>query len=391
MQTPSTDFQPADTPPPRASRKLLLFALAGTALALLASAAVLGFGGPRKKTAVPAAAIAALTVQSATAREVPWPATLDASGAIAPWQETVVGTQVAGLRLVELRVNVGDTVRRGQLLARFDADTLRADCDQLQAALDQAVAQAAQATTNRDRALKLQGSGGISEQEVLQHVTQADSARAQVGAARAQLASRRLQLRHAEVLAPDDGVISARSATLGAVGTVGQELFRLIRQGRLEWRGELTATQFSQAERGQQVVLALPDGRSVDARVRQLAPTLDAQTRLGLVYADLAAGGPARAGMYAGGSILLAQRPALVVPAASLLLRDGRTHVLKLTGTQRMQRVVLQTVVAGRRRADEAEIVQGLAAGERVVARGAGFLNDGDTVRLADSHEGQTP
>lgn len=391
MQTPSTDFQPADTPPPRASRKLLLFALAGTALALLASTAVLGFGGPRKKTAVPAAAIAALTVQSATAREVPWPATLDASGAIAPWQETVVGTQVAGLRLVELRVNVGDTVRRGQLLARFDADTLHADCDQLQAALDQAVAQAAQATTNRDRALKLQGSGGISEQEVLQHVTQADSARAQVGAARAQLASRRLQLRHAEVLSPDDGVISARSATLGAVGTVGQELFRLIRQGRLEWRGELTATQFSQAERGQQVVLALPDGRSVEARVRQLAPTLDAQTRLGLVYADLAAGGPARAGMYAGGSILLAQRPALVVPAASLLLRDGRTHVLKLTGTQRMQRVVLQTVVAGRRRADEAEIVQGLAAGERVVARGAGFLNDGDMVRLADSHEGQTP
>jgi hypothetical protein len=65
--------------------------------------------------------------------------------------------------------------------------------------------------------------------------------------------------------------------------------------------------------------------------------------------------------------------------------------VLKLTGTQRMQRVVLQTVVAGRRRADEAEIVQGLAAGERVVARGAGFLNDGDMVRLADSHEGQTP
>ncbi|KIQ36320.1 hemolysin D [Variovorax paradoxus] len=382
----------SDLPPPRPSRRLLMFAVAGTALALLASAAVLGLGGPRKKAAPPAAAaIAALTVESATAREVTWPATLDATGSIAPWQETVVGTQVAGQRLLELRANVGDTVRRGQLLARFDADTLRADCDQLQAALDQAVAQAAQATTNRDRALKLQGSGGISEQEVLQHVTQADSARAQVVAARAQLASRRLQLRHAEVLAPDDGVISARNATLGTVGTVGQELFRLIRQGRLEWRGELTATQFSQAERGQQVLLALPDGRSAEARIRQLAPTLDGQTRLGLVYADLAAGSPARAGMYAGGRIQLAQRPALVVPAASLLLRDGRTHVLKLTGTDRMQRVVLQTVVAGRRRDDEAEIVQGLAAGERVVARGAGFLNDGDTVRLADARGSHTP
>ena len=391
MQTLSPAIR-SDLPPPRPSRRLLMFAVAGTALALLASAAVLGLGGPRKKAApLPAAAIAALTVESATAREVTWPATLDATGSIAPWQETVVGTQVAGQRLLELRANVGDTVRRGQLLARFDADTLRADCDQLQAALDQAVAQAAQATTNRDRALKLQGSGGISEQEVLQHVTQADSARAQVVAARAQLASRRLQLRHAEVLAPDDGVISARNATLGTVGTVGQELFRLIRQGRLEWRGELTATQFSQAERGQQVLLALPDGRSAEARIRQLAPTLDGQTRLGLVYADLAAGSPARAGMYAGGRIQLAQRPALVVPAASLLLRDGRTHVLKLTGTDRMQRVVLQAVVAGRRRDDEAEIVQGLAAGERVVARGAGFLNDGDTVRLADARGSHTP
>jgi len=73
------------------------------------------------------------------------------------------------------------------------------------------------------------------------------------------------------------------------------------------------------------------------------------------------------------------------------LLRDGRTHVLKLTGTDRMQRVVLQAVVAGRRRDDEAEIVQGLAAGERVVARGAGFLNDGDTVRLADARGSHTP
>ncbi|HEY4071755.1 MAG TPA: efflux RND transporter periplasmic adaptor subunit [Herbaspirillum sp.] len=311
----------------------------------------------------------ALTVTSAMPRHVTWPSTLEASGAIAPWQEASIGTQIGGYQLIDVRVNVGDQVKKGQVLAQLDPALLLADQTQLQANLDQAEA-------NRQRMLSLQGSGGISDQDVLQFVTQAKTARAQ-------LASKQLQLRYTKVVAPDDGVISARSATLGAVVPVGQELFRLIRRNRLEWRGELTAAQIPHIEIGQHIALTLPDGSKAGAKVRQTAPSLDSQSRLGLVYADLDTGSQARAGMYANGHIVLGQSQALVIPAQSVVIRDGRSYVLKLADTSATPKVIQQAVTVGRRDGTDAEIVQGLTDQDRIVVQGAGFLNEGDVVRLS--------
>lgn len=328
-------------------------------------------------------AVAALTVTGAEPQWRQWPATIDASGAIAAWQEAVIGSQQAGLRLIEVNVNVGDQVKRGQLLARFDADMLRADLAQLQANLAQALATAAQADTNKQRVMKLKNAASLSQQELLRYETEAETSRTQVEAIKAQLTAKQLQLKYAEVRAPDDGVISARQATLGTVAGSGQELFRLIRQNRLEWRGELTAGQLAQTQTGQGIKLTLPDGGSADATVRQLAPALDQQSRLGLVYADIQPGSSARAGMYANGRIILSQRAALTVPAASVVIRDGRSYVLKLQDGAETVPVSLQAVSTGRRQGLEVEIVQGLSETERVVVDGAGFLNDGDLVRIA--------
>lgn len=317
-------------------------------------------------TPAPSRPAAALTVTVAAATQAQWPAALEASGAIAPWQEAMIGAQVSGLRLAEIRVNVGDRVKRGQVLAIFDADLLRADEARLKASWQQAEA-------NRQRALQLKGSGGISEQDVLQYMTQAD-------VAKAQLQSTQLQLRYAEVTAPDDGLISARSATVGAVSGSGQELFRMIRQNRLEWRGELTAVQLAQVKPGQRIDLSLPDGATASAKVRQMAPSLDSQTRLGIVYADIEPGGTARAGMYAKGKVVLTESPAVTVPAASVVIRDGRSYVPKLADGDRIS---LQAVTVGRRQGNAMEIVSGIRTGDKVAVQGAGFLNDGDLVRIA--------
>ncbi|MBD9358512.1 efflux RND transporter periplasmic adaptor subunit [Methylomonas sp. EbA] len=332
---------------------------------------------------VPTQAVPALTVTRAAPQWRQWPTTIEASGAIAAWQEAVIGAQQSGLRLIEVNVNVGDQVKRGQLLARFDTDMLRADLAQLKANLAQAQATAVQAETNEQRVLKLKNAATLSQQELLRYETEAEIARTQVDAIKAQLAAKQLQLGYAEVRAPDDGAISARLATLGAVSGSGQELFRLIRQNRLEWRGELTAGQIAQIQPGQATQLSLPDGSIAEARVRQLAPALDEQSRLGLMYADILPGSHARAGMYASGRIELSQRPALTVPAASVVIRDGRSYVLKLHSAATTSPVSLQEVDTGRRQGVEIEIVHGLSETDRVVVEGAGFLNDGDLVHIA--------
>jgi RND family efflux transporter MFP subunit len=323
-----------------------------------------------KAEAKPTQTTPALTVTIARPSQASWAETLTASGAVAPWQEAIIGSQIGGYQLDQVRVNVGDHVKKGQVLARLNPDLLRAEEAQLVAAYDQAEA-------NAKRAISLQGSGGISDQDVLQSTTLAKTARAQ-------LAFKQLQLRYADVIAPDDGVISSRSATAGSVVSTGQELFRMILKGRLEWRGEVTAEQLARIAASQQVALALPGGGTASAVVRQTAPSLDSSSRLGLVYADIADGQQVRAGMYANGAIALNPKQALVVPAQSIVIRDGHTYVLKFKGdgSNKVERLA---VVTGRRQGTDIEIVNGVAPSDQVVVLGAGFLNEGDTVRVASS------
>jgi RND family efflux transporter MFP subunit len=310
----------------------------------------------------------ALTVTVTSAQRAIWSESVAASGVIAPWQEASVGAQIGGHQLTEVRVNIGDQVKRGQVLARFDTAMLRAEEAQLLARYEQA-------NVNSRRAADLQAAGAISDQEVLALATEAKSATAL-------LAAKQLELRYASVVAPDDGVISARTATLGAVASPGQELFRMIRKNRLEWRGELTAAQLEGVAAGQTINLQLPDGSQAQAKVRQIAPSMDTQSRLAIVYADLAPGSHARAGMYVNGEIALAETPALTVPAECVVVRDGRSYVVQLDDAA-MPAVKLLAVTPGRRHDDAIEILSGLSGKERLVRRGAGFLNDGDVVQVA--------
>ena len=332
----------------------------------------------------PMAPKVAMTVTTAQAQTHRLSRLVEAQGAIAPWQEAIISARVGGLTLLELNVEVGDEVKKGQILARFDTRIVKAELAQARANLAQATANAVQANATRDRNARMQGRGALSEQEQQLSQTQAEMAEAQRQMAQAQLAAQEIRLQDCEVRAVDDGVISARSATLGQVAQPGTELFRLIRQQRLEWQVELNSQQVGQIEVGQQATLSLPDGSTVGGVVRQLAPSLNDGTRLGLAYVDLKTGSDARAGMYVSGLLHLGEGQSLMVPAEAVVLRDGRGSVFRVDDEDRVSQVPVQT---GRRQGLLIEVLQGLTAGDRVAVRGAGFLVDGDRIKRVEDAE----
>lgn len=338
------------------------------------------------KASVARSARPSLSVQVVRPEQANWPLELTANGAIAAWQEAVVGAELSGLRLDAVLVNVGDRVRKGQLLASLASEAVRADIQNAQASLQEAQALAAEAKSNADRARNLRAADAISAQEAQRSLTSEQTALARVESAKAQLAAQELRGRQTRVVAPDDGVISARSATVGAVVQPGVELFRLIRQSRLEWRAELPSTDLGRVQPGMKAVATPPGGQPVEGRVRMVAPTVDGGTRNGLVYVDLPASATqagARAGMFASGKLAVGQAGGLTVPQTAVLLRDGFSYVFVLEGRQADQASVRQVKVkVGRRQGERIEVIEGLKDGVQVVAAGVAFLADGDVVRV---------
>ncbi|MGG7606528.1 efflux RND transporter periplasmic adaptor subunit [Massilia sp. BKSP1R2A-1] len=330
----------------------------------------------------PAAPTPALTVTTGLPSTASLPVGLTANGSVAAWQEAVIGSESNGLRLSEVRVNVGDVVKKGETLAVFASDTVRADVEQARAVLQEAQANAAAAKADADRARNLKSSGALSEQQVTQYLTTEATARARVASARATLEQQQLRLRYATVVAPDSGIISARSATVGAVIGPGTEMFRMIRQGRLEWRAEVTSNDLGRIKPGMRAQVRAASGVEISGKVRTVAPTVDPQTRLALVYVDLppsmSANAPLKAGMFASGRFEFGATNALTVPQQAVAVRDGFSYVFRLNRDSRVSQLKVTT---GRRLGDRVEIVGGLAADAPIVISGAGFLNDGDLVR----------
>lgn len=349
---------------------LALVLLARPVTAQGPAAAAPGASGPAR---------AALTVQATTPQKTDWPLKLSAAGSVSPWQEAVIGAETAGLRLVEVNAAVGDRVKRGQLLARLSSDTLAAELAQSKAAQSEAEALLAEATAQADRGRQLATSGAYSQAQITQMLTAERTAKARVESARARVRADEVRLAQTRVLAPDDGIISARVATEGAMAQPGQELFRLIRRERLEWRAEVPAGDMARLKPGLEATVTTASGQAVKGKVRTVGPVVDAQTRNGLVYVDLNPGSDARPGMFARGEFSFGSAPGLTLPQTAVLLRDGFSYVHRLGADSK---VTLTKVGVGRRVGDRVEITSGLAADARVVASGGAFLADGDMVKV---------
>lgn len=333
-----------------------------------------------------------LTVSTVRPEPMGMSRAISANGNVMAWQEASIGAEAEGVRLIEVHVNVGDAVKRGQLLARLSPDAIEVSLERSRAAVKEADAAFADAAAYALRAKALQDSGALSEQQIQQILNAERAALARLEAAQAGEKAERLRLRHTEVFAPDDGVISSRSATVGAVVPAGQELFRLIRGGRLEWRAEVASADMAKLRPGQIARIRLPGGSIVEGRLRALGPVIELQTRNGIAYVDLPPGAIARAGMFARGEFTLGVQQAMTLPQSAVQTRNGSSHVMVVGDDFRVAR---RMVTTGRRDGNSVEIVDGIKPADRVVVAGAAFLGDGDLVRViepaATSKEARQP
>lgn len=357
-----------------ATRKYLIGGVAVLAVIL----AAIGLQKSAANTQQPASNKSVLSVAPVLPQQKQWPVQLTANGSIVAWQEAIIGAETGGLRTTALYVDVGSQVKRGQLLAELSRDSVQAEVRRFEAALASAKASLAQARANADRARQVKGSGAVSEQQINEYLATEQTAQANVELAEAQLATQKVTLAQTRIVAVDDGLITSRSVLLGQVVTAGTELFRMQRQGRLEWQAEVDSRQLAMIKPASKAEIKLPSGKLLQGAVRLIAPTLSTSTSRANVFVSLPAG--ATAGMFASGRIEAGVQTVLAVPESALVLRDGHSYVFEVGGGDK---VIRRAVGTGQHRDGLVEIASGLGAQARVVSSGGAFLADGDLVSIA--------
>lgn len=363
-------------------------------------------GASKAATAQSAASSPGAYVSVETARREEVVETVTVTGSLTARREVLAGPEIDGLRIIEILAEEGDRVKQGQVLVRLSRETLDALVAQSDAALlraDAAIAQTQsqilQAESNATwtsvdlkRARDLLARGASTQAIVDQKTNAARSAQAQLEALRNGLAAtqaekknieaqrRELMIRVArtEVRAPAGGMISRRSAKLGALAAAAspEPLFRIIEDGEIELDAEVPEQRLLQLREGQSARVLLADGSSINGRVRLISPEINATTRLGRVRIALDPDPRVRTGSFARGVIELRRTMAVTIPSSALIYDSGKTRVQTVAANAVRVKPVETGLVSGAR----AEILSGLKEGETIIVRAGPFLREGDAV-----------
>ena len=319
----------------------------------------------------------ALKVSLVQAQQAPISDDISASGTIAAREEVLLGVELTGVRVNAVLVEVGQRVKAGQVLLRLDDRTLQVEQIQVRAQAKQAQASLTVAQANAKRGAELRKRGLTSQADTDQVTAALLNAQAGIELANAALQASELRLSFATLKAPSDGIISARGVQPGTVVSAGAELLRMIKNGALEWRAELSANDFLRVKVGDIVHVDIQNAH-VEGAIRAIDAGLQMQSRTGVVYANVPEDAGLRAGTFAQGRIVLGSRSGLVLPATAIVQRDGYSYVFTVTADVVSQKQVQLGATVER----SVEVVAGLDAATAVVAEGAGFLTDGDRVQV---------
>ncbi|WP_426024833.1 efflux RND transporter periplasmic adaptor subunit [Brevundimonas sp. TSRC1-1] len=337
-----------------------------------------------EKTEERAAGGSRQTVTAATVTLTNLRRTVTASGTVSAWEEVPVAAETGGLTAVTVYVDEGSYVRQGQPLVQMNDVLLRAQLRQQQAQVQLGEANVARDDAALERAQQLKARGFLSQASLDTALANQRASNANLAAARATLAQTQTHLAQATIRAPVAGLIISRSVTKGQIISAGTELFRMVRDGRLELDAQVPETELAQVRAGQSATVTSSEAGTTAGTVRIVTPEVNASTRLGLARISLSPGAQLRPGMFARADIDVGDQPATTVPTGAVLYRDNKPGVFTLVADGRVhfQPVVILS------RTDTQTAVTGVNVGAQVIVSGAGFLNEGDRVNVAQAPGG---
>ncbi len=371
-------FEPTiDAPAPRRAwlRPLLIV----LAVLIVAGGAFAMFG--RGKKAAPAAApatIPTVTVvvpgQRAVADQV------TAAGSIAARHDSVVGVNGEGGLVTAVLVDAGQSVAKGQVLARIDSSVQAQQVASMAAGIRSAKADAALAQSNLDRAAKLVDKGFISKADIDLKTATRDGMNAKVKVAEAQFGEMNARMARLDVRAPSAGLVLMRNVETGQiVGSGANSLFRIAEGGVLEMRALVAEQDMARLKVGQAAtVTPVGSATGYQGRIWLLDPVIDAGSRQGVARIALAYAPGLRVGAFANAAIAAgaATRPVLPQSAVMVDAAGNYVYVVGSDGT-----IARRNVHVGQVSVEGMSITSGLTGTEQVIQSAGAFLTPGEKVK----------
>ena len=311
------------------------------------------------------------------------------TGDLRPIESVEVRARLEG-DLVGVYVREGARVQQGQVLARFEASEQESGLTSAEADRVAAQGELATAEWNLEQSRELFKAGAISERDLKAAEQGVASSRARLAAAQSRVRATGSLVRDTRVLAPTSGVISRKLVENGEHVARGAGLFTLVRSDILELAAAVPARQANAVNVGQSVRFSA-DGRRFDGKVARVSPTVDPATRSVSVYVQIPnANGALKGGTFASGRVVSRLvTGALVVPASAVRQSadGGRPYVYRIAGKQIDVAPVQLGVVD--EQMGTAEVLEGLAEGDRVVVGNVGVLGRGMQVVIAGEEQRQ--
>ncbi len=304
------------------------------------------------------------------------------TGTIAARYDMPIGIEGDAGRIVGVYVEAGDHVKQGQLLARIDESVWQPQVHRLEATLEQARAQAALSAAEYRRAAAVEAAGALSAEEIEKRRALSVTDAASVKVAQAMLQEAQARLNRTRVLAPSDGIVLTRHAEVGQTASPGGDpLFRLAFGGEIEMRGQVAEQDMAALRVGQTAAVSLVGTtQPFEGKVRLLGAVIDPQSRLGDIRITLKPDPALRPGAFARASVLVSHSQKPILPQTAVLSDSNGAYVYLINGENRVERrnvKVSGTIPAGM------IIASGLSGSEHVVTTAAGFLREGETVKVA--------